>query len=120
METAKDLLTGEAFFKLRNNQRFANRKNQIRYNNIIANNKRKEKSSVDRVLDKNRNILKNILGNSKEAVKSKDFLLGAGFYFTTLTHQRTIEQKVYHCIYDYAYIKIDNNNYKIIKNGSSY
>ena len=120
METAKDILTGEVFIRTRNNQKFANRKNQIRYNNIIANNKRKAKSSVDRILDKNRNILKTILGNSTEAVKSKDFLLGAGFYFTTLTHQRTIEGKIYHCIYDYAYIKMDHNNYKIIRNGSSH
>lgn len=116
MEKAKDLLTGETFTKLRSNQKFANRKNQIRYNNIIAKNKRIEKSSIDRILNMNLNILKNILGNEKEAEKSKDFLLGAGYNFKVLTYNCTIDDKLYHCVYNYAISKIHENFFKIIRN----
>ncbi|MGE0569331.1 MAG: hypothetical protein AB7O73_15435 [Bacteroidia bacterium] len=115
METAKDLLTGEAFYKMRNNQKFANRKNQIRYNNNIANNKRKIKSSFDKVLDKNRTVLKNILGTSKEKVKSKDFLLGAGFNFNVLTNSFQENGILWYCVYEMAYSKAENNNFKIIQ-----
>lgn len=117
METAKDLFTNEVFVKTRNNQKFANRQNQIKFNNVVANRKRKEKSSINRILDKNRTILKTILGDLKEVVKSKDFLLGAGFYFTVLTHNRQVNDVIVHCIYDYGYIRMDNNYYKIFRNG---
>ncbi|MCK5138017.1 MAG: hypothetical protein KAR19_19695 [Bacteroidales bacterium] len=50
MEKAKDLLTDEEFVKRRNNQRFASRQNQIRYNNMKAQEKRNIKSQVDRIL----------------------------------------------------------------------
>ncbi len=119
METAakkaKDLLTGEEFEKKRANQKFATRQNQIVYNNLMAGKKRKEKSGVDKILDKNRSILKNILGTAKEVIKSKDFLLGAGFHFGVLSHFKTRQEQVYYCIYDYAYTKAENSNYKIIK-----
>lgn len=62
MEQARDLLTNELFYKSRSNQKFANRKNQIRYNNIKAYKKRKAKAPTDKILDKNRAILKKVLG----------------------------------------------------------
>ena len=67
--------------KRRNNQRFASRENQIRYNNIKAQEKRNIKSQVDRVLDKNRTNLHKLLDGKTEITKSHDFLLGAGFGF---------------------------------------
>ena len=54
MVQAKDPLTGELFYKARNNQKFANRQNQIRFNNNIAQKKRDAKLPFDRILDKNR------------------------------------------------------------------
>jgi len=111
----KDPLTGELFIPQRNNQIFANRSNQIRYNNLRAGKKRKSKSTVDKILDKNRTILITVLNGEPEAVRSKDFLLGAGFHFGCLTHNDKVEEVVYHCIYDYCYTRLKNNQYNILK-----
>lgn len=111
----KDPLTGETFLKKRSNQVFANRENQIRYNNQKAYEKRKAKSLVDKILDKNRIILKIILGSDDEVVRSYDFLSGAGFNFGCSTHSVKIDRYKWICVYDYAYLPMDNETFKIIK-----
>ncbi len=111
----KDPLTGEVFYPKRTNQQFASRKNQIRYNNLKAYKKRKAKSGVERLLDKNRTILSEILGNETEVIRSKDFLLGAGFHFGCQTHSIRKNNEIWKCVYDYAFIS-DGNSIKITKN----
>lgn len=113
MEKANDPLTGESFIKQRANQVFASRANQIKYNNLKAQEKRKSKASIDRVLDKNRSIMSNILNGQTEAIKSYDFLLGAGFNFACVTHHVKMDQKKWNCVYDYAYILKGDNQFKI-------
>ncbi len=115
MEQAKDLLSQEIFEPRRSNQKFATRRNQIKYNNIIAKKKRDAKAMMDKALDKNRTTLKRILGNETEVIRSKDFLQGAGLFLTCLTHNINRGEEIYHCVYEYAYTQIDANNYKIIK-----
>ena len=84
MVHAKDPFTAELFIKQRNNQKFATRRNQVRYNNIKAQKKRDAKLPIERILDKNRTILQTILSGRLEITKSKDFLLGSGFNFIYL------------------------------------
>ena len=84
MVHAKDPFTAELFIKRRNNQKFATRRNQVRYNNIKAQKKRDAKLPIERILDKNRTILQTILSGRLEITKSKDFLLGSGFNFIYL------------------------------------
>lgn len=115
MEAANDLLTGELFYKKKSSQRFANRQNQIRYNNQKAARQRKEKAAFTKGLDRNRKILKSILGNAPEVIRSRDFLLGAGFNFKLQTHTISKERELWHCIYDMAYTQKDNNTFKIAK-----
>ncbi|MEM9687625.1 MAG: hypothetical protein AAF934_12000 [Bacteroidota bacterium] len=115
MEIAKDPFTGETFHKRRSNQKFASRENQIRYNNRIAREKRKAKALVEQYLDKNRTILKTILGNEKVITKSRDFMLGAGFHFGCHTHSIQRGKELWKCVYDYAFLNIGNNQYKIVK-----
>ena len=111
----KDPLTGELFTPSRNNQLFASRKNQIRFNNNKANTKRRSKAVVDNILDGNRSILQRLLSDKKEVKFSKDYLLGAGFNFGCLSHNRNIDGIIWTCIYEYGYIKTQNNEYRIIK-----
>ncbi len=115
MEKGTDPLTGEVFIKKRSNQVFASRENQIRYNNRKAGHKRKVKSRVDRKLDKNREILKSVLGDQKEVTKSKDFLLGAGFHFGCQTHSIRKGDITWQCVYEFAYAGDSSNSYKIIR-----
>lgn len=119
METVKDPLTGEPFHKRRSNQKFSSRENQIRYNNFKGGQKRKAKAQVDKILDKNRNILKKVLGEKKEVILSKDYLLGAGFHFSCLTHNIKIGETIYNCIYDFCYARLENNQYKIVPHATN-
>ena len=61
MRTLKDPLTGEQFVPRRNNQRFANEKNRIRFNNNLALKRKKFKALILKQLDFNWNILHNLL-----------------------------------------------------------
>jgi len=115
MDSAKDLLTQEVFYKKRNNQKFANSRNRIRYNNLKARGKRSAKAPVDRRLDTNRNILKRILGDNKETVVSKDFLLGAGFLFQYFSYQQQVNGLTFAGIYEFGITRTSDNKYKIIK-----
>lgn len=113
--TAIDPLTGETFIKKRSNQVFANRTNQIRYNNLKAHEKRKAKAEMNKILDNNRKVLMKVLGSSEEIVKSRDYLEGAGLHFGYNTHTIMIEGTKWICIYDYGYSLIDKNTFKIKK-----
>ncbi|WP_299114110.1 hypothetical protein [uncultured Winogradskyella sp.] len=115
MEKGMDPLTGEVFIKRRSNQVFANRANQIKYNNLKAYKKRKAKSGIEKILDKNRKVLKTILGPNEEIVKSHDFLEGAGLHFGCNTHIISREGVKWICVYDYAYSLVEKNIFKIIK-----
>ena len=110
-----DPLTQELFYPKRANQLFANRGNQIRYNNLKAKNKRDTKSQLDKILDKNRNIISNLLNEDSERKLSREFLLGAGFYFGCFTHSVELNGKLITCIYEYGYHKISNDEYRILK-----
>jgi hypothetical protein len=114
MKEALDPLTGETFIKKRNNQVFANRENQISFNNLKAQEKRKALAQINKILDKNRQILKTVLGRDTEITKSLDFLLGAGFHFGMNTHTMKIREKKWSCVYDYAYRLVAENKFKII------
>jgi len=115
MDTAKDLLTQEVFYKKRNNQKFANPQNRITFNNLKARKKRAAKSHVDRRLDLNRTILKRILGDKTEAVVSKDYLLGAGFLFPYFSYQKAVKDLTYAGIYEFGITRTTDDKYKIIK-----
>ena len=113
--TAIDPLTRETFNKRRNNQVFANRQNHIRYNNLKAYEKRSAKAQIDKILERNKQVLKGTLGSNTEIIKSLDYLQGAGLHFGCNTHTIMIEGHKWICIYDYAYSLIDINAFKIIK-----
>ena len=112
---AVDPLTNETFVKRRNNQKFANRQNQIRFNNIKAQNKRDAKASVARILDNNRSILKRTLGDKKEIIVSRDFLLGAGFSFKYFSYQLQVNGVTFAGIYEFGAAQIIKDQYKIVK-----
>ncbi len=113
METRNDLLTGEEFTPSRRNQRFASRANQVRYNNLLAQQKRDAKRPLDLALDRNRSILIRLLGEAKSVTKSKDYLLGAGYDFTAFTQTAKDEMFNFYCVYDMALLIIGEGKYMI-------
>jgi len=98
-----DPYTGEEFEPMRSNQRFANRKNQIAYNNAKASKLRSVKAPRLKALNENYKVLLKILKKRNNRIVSKDFLLGAGFDFkssSSAEQKGEGEQRVYQYIYD--------------------
>lgn len=110
-----DPQTGEHFIPHRSNQIFASRRNQIAFNNAKALYKRKAKSKIDRILNKNREILQHILGTEEVVFVSKDFLLGQGFNLTYFTHQALVKGIPVSCIYEYVILMNESKDYKVWK-----
>jgi len=115
MTQQNDPYTGEVFIPLRSNQKFANRRNQIAFNNAIARDNRRVKSPILSVLNINHKVLIKALGDKEFAIKSKDFLLGAGFNFSIFSKSVRTNDGVYQAIYDYALSAREGDVYKVIK-----
>ena len=98
----KDPFTGQEFIPTRHNQKFANRKNQIAFNNAKARRIRIEKAPHDKKFEKNRRILKNILGIKEEITISSDYLIGAGFDFNYFNGVVRKDGNTYYKVYNYA------------------
>ena len=72
---------------------------------------------INRVLKRNRRILEQLMRSDKEVTKvTLDKLNSHGFKFKYLTHIYTTKKgTVYHYVYEYGYLALDNNWYLIVK-----
>jgi len=114
-----DPYSGEQFYQKRPNQIYANRSNQIRMGNHRAREIRLIKKPIDLKMSKNRVVLKNILGNTSETIKTTDFLLGAGLDFGIYSHckvKNKVDNIIEYYVYEYGIVKSGDNKYKIFKN----
>ena len=112
----KDPLTNELFYPKRNNQLFASRLNQIRYNNWKALNVRLLKKPVDRPLHRNFLILNKLMnGTINEKVFHKEYLIGSGLNFNNYTGVDYIDNIKYFKMFNFVIIPQPDNYLKIIK-----
>lgn len=111
----KDPLTGEFFLAKRRNQIFAVNKNRIDFHNQKAALIRDEKRKLDSSLRKNFLILKEIVGDNKEAIFHRMFLLGKGFSFTVATHASEFNGQPQWSIYTYLWMPLPDDQIKIIR-----
>lgn len=110
-------LSNEEFLPTRNNQVFSSKENRIIFHNQQNNQIRKRLSYINKQLLLNLRILINVLDGKKETILHKQFLLGKGFSFSVFTHftiSKSSNNYCY-CIYEVAYERIDEENYKINK-----
>ncbi|ANE53146.1 hypothetical protein [Flavisolibacter tropicus] len=110
-----DLLTGEKFLAKRRNQRFSSASNRIKYHNNRASQLRLEKSSINRPLHVNYNILSELMKGKKEAIFHKQYLLGKGFDFGVSTHIDTYNGNRYHATYCYIIVPCEKEQFKIVR-----
>lgn len=89
----------------RRDRQFCNEECKNRYHNKIAYEEEKEAKRINKVLKKNRNILKKMSLRKEHDEIPKERLLKEGFDFTYHTHHRvTVHQKYqYSFCYDYGY-----------------
>lgn len=112
-----DPLTKEPFTPQRSNQKFANRHNQIKWNNLKYAEKNKYKVEIDKILSKNRNVLIEVLDNRNEIDITKEELLKIGFRFGYYTHVRTIDGIIWPLVYEYGLLTENEINFKVKKHG---
>ncbi len=114
----KDPLTGEEFIPKRRNQKFASRKNQIAYNNEKAYSIRMANEPTQRILNKNRKVLSQKLGDKKDVIVTEEFLRGADFDFGCYSNYVLIDKTTpAFKIFNYYLIPLENNSFKITQNG---
>ncbi|MFT7611098.1 MAG: hypothetical protein ACI9J3_000036 [Parvicellaceae bacterium] len=111
----KDPYSGEEFYPHRNNQKFASKENQIKFNNAKAQQKRDATATVNKWLNSNRNILKKLLGKKNSVSKSQDYLLGAGFHFHYFSNSAVIDGTPCQIIYEYYIVNNGDKTFTIKK-----
>jgi hypothetical protein len=115
MDTARDPLTTEVFYKKRNNQKFATADNRVAFHNRRANKLRQQMNSVNRPLFVNNKILLEIMNGKKKATFHKQFLLGKGFQFGVFTHYSDWEGTNRPSLYDFIILSLNDEKILIIK-----
>jgi hypothetical protein len=109
----KKLLNGRSDKKFcdegcRNNHN--NRLNSIAYKNV---------KNINKILRINRNVLNSLLPNEDKTTVSQKTLLIRGFNFEYFTHTyQTKAGNQYYFVYEYGYLKLENNRIMIVKNKS--
>jgi len=79
-----------------------------------------ETARIDRLLHKNYKILSRVIPKEKNQVMiSKDFLDQKNFQYQYLTGFKNCgKKKIYHCVYDIAWRKIDDETILLVKTKS--
>ncbi len=86
------------------------------YNNKLNRDETAFVTKVNRILRKNRRILKELNPNGKAKV-TKDKLKLHGFEFKYFTNiYKTKEGKVYYFCYEYGYLPLGNDYFALVKN----
>ncbi len=115
MKIKTDPYTKEEFIPTRSNQVYKNRKNQIAANNFRITQRMKSKHHVDKILNRNREILIKTIGGLNEITTPIQSLLEQGFvlgYQTHIKKNNNGEMKFY--LYEFE-ITQTNNAIKITK-----
>lgn len=122
METRKDPHTGELFEPKRADQVFANRRNQIAFNNAKARKRRGLTRSLDLKLKKNRTLLERLLGEANSIEIARNTLLSHGFDFGLFNRLLKKGSADVYGVYEFYLFPKDQNTFEIGKlknNGTS-
>ena len=114
MNIQTDPYTEEVFFAPRSNQKFANRDNQVAYNNELAKDRRDYLNKIDAIIHRNWEILLGLLGDHITTIKSTEYLKGCGYDFMFFNHLREIEGHYYFASYDVGIREVAPKKYELI------
>ncbi|WP_090156198.1 hypothetical protein [Dyadobacter soli] len=85
------------------------------FNNRLNSNSHNVVRNINNQLRKNRRILETLCPDDKSKT-TKNVLLASGFDFNHITHIRpTLKGSIYHFVYDYGYLELDNDFYLIVR-----
>jgi hypothetical protein len=110
---AKCLECGERIFG-RSDKKFCNAQCRNTYNNRMKNTSEKYILETNRILRKNRSILKQLNPTGKSTVR-REYLVLAGFDFEHFTRiYRTDRGNTYYMCYEFGYMHLENEKVLII------
>lgn len=96
-------------------KKFCNDNCRNSYNNQVNRHTNNFVRRINRILSKNRRLLKEFNPNGKARV-TRERLLSAGFNFSYYTNvYQTKAGKVYYFVYDQGYLKIGPNQYALVE-----
>jgi hypothetical protein len=101
----------------RHDKKFCNDACRNDFNNLLKSTANKYVRAVNSSLAKNRRILKSMLQEGKDTVKtSKERLMQLGFNFNYFTDTYTNKsEKTYYYCYEYGYLSLDSNWYLVVR-----
>ncbi|WP_247233151.1 hypothetical protein [Telluribacter sp. SYSU D00476] len=89
------------------------------YNNRLNSDSYNVVRNINNQLRRNRRILEEICQDDK-AKTTKSNLITRGFDFSFITSLRTTQKgNIYHFVYDYGYLELENDIYLIVKDSRS-
>ncbi len=97
-------------------KKFCNDQCRNNYNNKLNKDENALVTSINRILRKNRRILKALNPNGKAKVKRTE-LEKRGFDFKHFTHvYKTKDSRVYYFCYEYGYLPLDKGFFALVMN----
>lgn len=111
----RDKYTGKLFIPKRSNQLFATPENRIAYNNEKAKKWRQKMAPIIKPINKNRQILEELMEGRNERIVHKEFLLGKGFDFGFSPNTYTQNGETYFALADFHIIPKEDYNIQIIR-----
>ena len=105
----------------RTDKKFCNEGCKSLYHNAKITSEPPEIRRVNKLLRKNRDILKELLGKDSEYICVKETLVKKGFKFDYHTHNIISKSQgnQFTFCYDYGYRELEHNKYKIVKSFKS-
>ena len=112
-----DPLTKQEFFPKKISQKYACPANRIKHNNLKASKLRQERAFLDKPVNKNHLVLREIYIDGEDNIFNSLWMEGKGFRFDATNHQEEYEGILRNCVYEFILIEIKDTEYiKIIKN----
>lgn len=105
----------QEFYPTRTNQIFKDENCRKKFYNEKFGKLRRKLNVINKALFINYRASSESLGNKASVVVNSNYLKGLGFNFRYITHLETIEGKTYYGLYDISFIKVNENEYKLIK-----
>ena len=107
------------FIPKRRNQIYADAKCRIAHNNEKSRNKRLSTYPINKLINKNYNILLEIMEDKNVEIFHGEYLKGKGFSFQVFTHlvPSKTANKNHFAIFNFSYSKYDDTHYQIKKHG---
>lgn len=105
----------QEFYPTRTNQIFKDENCRKKFYNEKFGTLRRKLNVINKALFINYRASLEALNGKSSVIVNSNYLKGLGFNFKYITHLEKIDEKTYYGLYDVSFIKVNENEYKLIK-----